>query len=139
MKKQKNKEKNNYIDAEELRNEVIKSQDSGKCTDRLAEMLILLEDNILKRPTFVKKSIQDKEEAKSFCLYRLLKAGIFSFDRSRSDKECFNYFSTACIYNSLNAFKSIDSFKKRYQSYTDDIYGLYRETRRYTLIEKEDI
>ena len=81
-----NTEKTNYIDAQELYDEVCKSQKEKKCTDRLGELLLILHDHILLRDRFVRKQQMVKDEMKSFSIYRILKRGLYTFDPKKTAK-----------------------------------------------------
>lgn len=129
------KEKVNYIDPDEFRDEVIKSQEENKCTERLAQLLLILHDHILTMPRFVNKPKQQKDEAKSFSIYRLLKKGIFSYKNNTTSRKCFNYFTTACVWNCTQCLMKMERYYDKYKDYCDDVYKDFRSKQPYALYQ----
>lgn len=133
MKTRKPRAKNNYIDAEEFLAEMIQSQKDGKCTDKLAELLLTLHNHVLTMSRFVKKPQYIKDEIKSFSIYRILKRGILTFDTTSTARRCFNYFTTAAVTNMTRSLQMIDEHNQRY-AMLDDVYGAYRAKQPYNLV-----
>lgn len=130
----KKRAKNNYIDAEEFLKEVIQSQNDGKCTERLGQLLIELHDHILTLSRFVKKTPQIKDEIKSYSLWRILSRGILTFDTTSTARRCFNYFTTSAVNNMTQCCMRIDTYEKRHSELSTNILQHYREEQPYQLM-----
>lgn len=126
---------NNYINAEEFLKEVIQSQQDGKCTERLGQLLLELHDHILTLSRFVKKPPQIKDEIKSYSIWRILSRGILTFDITSTARRCFNYFTTSAVNNMTQGCMRIESFEKKHTELTDDMLQHYREEQPYELFD----
>lgn len=134
MKTAKKKVTTNYIDAEEFKSEMLKSQQDNKCTERLGELLIILHDHILTMPRFVKYDKQLKDEMKSYSIFRILKRGIITFDPTSTARRCFNYYTTAGITNMTQCAQRFFEHKERYQEFCDDVYQDFRSRQNYQIV-----
>lgn len=119
MKKQKVKQ--NYINAEEFKSEVMKSKENGQCTERLGQLLIELHQHCLRMERYNKKPQDVKDEIMSFSIYRILKRGFETYDPEATAKKTFNYFSCAAITNMLRKLQDIEKKQKREVQYKDEI------------------
>lgn len=86
-------QKTNYIDAEELRNEYKKSQEAGRCTERLGQMFMTVADHVTGCANFRRYPNAVKEDMKSLALLKLVKS-VDTADLERFNaKQIFNYVS----------------------------------------------
>lgn len=92
------RKKINYIDKEELLQEVIKSKaNNNTATDKLAKMFILMTRHYISKGSFAGYTLNYKIEFESLALYTLCR-GWHKFDTDR--KDAFSYY-TSCIHNAI--------------------------------------
>lgn len=96
------KDKEFYINPDELKNEVEITQRNKYCSDKLATYLITLHKKVLNFPAFRNYSIDEKDEMMSYSLERMLKRGIYTAD---INKNIFSYFTTGIYTNYQNHLK----------------------------------
>lgn len=120
------KETKNYMDAEELKLEIIKSKELNQPTERFGELMILLHDNVLRHKKFVMLDYHTKEEIKSYSLMRIFKRGIITVDSSLTAKKIFNYFSTSAMMNMVRRLLDLKKYKEQENNYKDEVIKSYK-------------
>ena len=70
----KEKNKQNYLEAQDLYDEYKKSVDNGQCTERLGEMFLTLTDHILRSPSFNRYPKEVKEDLRGHAIVKLMKS-----------------------------------------------------------------
>ena len=115
------KDTKNYMDAEELKLEIIKSKELNQPTERFGELMLILHDNVLRHKKFVMLPQDIKDELKSYSLLRIFKRGIITVDSSLTAKKIFNYFSSACMMNMMRRKIDLDNYRKQENEYKDKV------------------
>ena len=87
-----------YIQPEELADEIKKSQQQHKCTEKLAKMCQKVLKNVLMWPKFRYLDIDTKEELQSYAMYRWIKTGIYSCN---AEGNVFSYLTQSMYSNCL--------------------------------------
>ena len=93
----KEKNKQNYLEAQDLYDEYKKSVDNGQCTEKLGLMFLTLTDHILRSPSFNRYKPQVKEDLQGYALEKLMKS-LKTVKLDLTSQQIFN-FATRTIYN----------------------------------------
>lgn len=96
----------NYIENEELIAEILESQEKGRITDRLGELMMILVENIARKPEFSQLHFLD--DLKGNALLALCR-NVLKFDIARSRK-AFD-FATTLVINDFRQSKQSESAK----------------------------
>ena len=97
------KQRNNYIDCNELHCEMKAYKDTGVISERLGQLFITITDHILGHSNFRNYTQAVREEMKSYALLLLIKYSHNCDAYERDARQVFNYLSTV----TFNAFKQI--------------------------------
>lgn len=122
----------NYIDKEELEAELAKSQaNDNTCSDRLAEMFIMMADRFLSSRKYAALDYHVKEDSKSFALYKCLR-GIATYNANPEGRKAnaFSYFTRAietATWTIINKERKWNDLKEQiYADYVDELKSLGR-------------
>lgn len=97
------KQRNNYIDCNELHSEMKAYKDTGVISERLGQLFITITDHILGHSNFRNYTQAVREEMKSYALLLLIKYSHNCDAYERDARQVFNYLSTVIF----NAFKQV--------------------------------
>ena len=97
------KQRNNYIDRNELHSEMKAYKDTGVISERLGQLFITMTDHILGHSNFRNYTQAVREEMKSYALLLLIKYSHNCDAYERDARQVFNYLSTV----TFNAFKQV--------------------------------
>ena len=97
------KQRNNYIDRDELHSEMQAYKDTGVISERLGQLFITMTDHILGHSNFRNYTADLKEEMRSHALMLLVKYSHNCDAYQRDARQVFNYLSTVVF----NAFKQV--------------------------------
>ena len=125
------KQRNNYIDRNELHSEMKAYKDTGVISERLGQLFLTMTDHILGHSNFRNYTADIKEEMKSHALILLVKYSHNCDAYQRDARQVFNYLSTV----TFNAFKQIllkyykqqnlkRELEQRYIDLMENTYGL---------------
>ena len=104
------KQRNNYIDRNELHSEMKAYKDTGVISERLGQLFITMTDHILGHSNFRNYTQAVREEMKSYALLLLIKYSHNCDAYQRDARQVFNYLSTV----TFNAFKqTLQKYYKR--------------------------
>ena len=95
------KQRNNYIDRDRLHQLMRDYKDTGKISEQLGKMFMIMTDHILGHSNFRNYTADLKEEMKSHALMLLVKYSHNCDAYQRDSRQVFNYLSTV----TFNAFK----------------------------------
>ena len=97
------KQRNNYIDRNELHSEMKAYKDTGVISERLGQLFITMTDHILGHSNFRNYTQAVREEMKSYALLLLIKYSHNCDAYQRDARQTFNYITTII----MNACKQI--------------------------------
>ena len=97
------KQRNNYIDCNELHSEMKAYKDTGVISERLGQLFITITDHILGHSNFRNYTQVVREEMKSYALLLLIKYSHNCDAYQRDARQVFNYLTTV----TFNAFKQV--------------------------------
>ena len=97
------KQRNNYIDRNELHSEMKAYKDTGVISERLGQFFITMTDHILGHSNFRNYTQDVREEMRSHALLLLVKYSHNCDAYQRDARQVFNYLSTV----TFNAFKQV--------------------------------
>ena len=97
------KQRNNYIDRDRLHQLMRDYKDTGKISEELGEMFMIMTDHILGHSNFRNYTQAVREEMKSYALLLLIKYSHNCDAYERDARQVFNYLSTV----TFNAFKQV--------------------------------
>ena len=97
------KQRNDYIDCNELHSEMKAYKDTGVISERLGQLFITITDHILGHSNFRNYTQAVREEMKSYALLLLIKYSHNCDAYERDARQVFNYLSTV----TFNAFKQV--------------------------------
>ena len=104
------KQRNNYIDRDQLHQLMRDYKDTGKISEELGEMFMIMTDHILGHSNFRNYTQAVREEMKSYALLLLIKYSHNCDAYQRDARQVFNYLSTV----TFNAFKqTLQKYYKR--------------------------
>ena len=93
------KQRNNYIDRDQLHQLMRDYKDTGKISEQLGQMFMTMTDHILGHSNFRNYTVDIKEEMKSHALLLLIKYSHNCDAYQRDARQTFNYITTI-IFNS---------------------------------------
>ena len=93
------KQRNNYIDRDRLHQLMCDYKDTGKISEELGEMFMIMTDHILGHSNFRNYTQAVREEMKSYALLLLIKYSHNCDAYQRDARQTFNYITTI-IFNS---------------------------------------
>ena len=125
------KQRNNYIDRNELHSEMKAYKDTGVISERLGQLFLTITDHILGHSNFRNYTQDVRQEMKSHALILLVKYSHNCDAYQRDARQVFNYLSTV----TFNAFKQIllkyykqqnlkRELEQRYIDLMENTYGL---------------
>lgn len=88
-----------------------------------------IHDKVLNFPKFRKYIPEDKQEMKSYSIYRFLKRGLFTIDAAKNP---FSYITSGAVMNYMNYLKGR---LKRQKDYQDLVADVMRELKQQGLYE----
>ena len=97
------KQRNNYIDRNELHSEMKVYKDTGVISERLGQLFITMVDHILGHSNFRNYTQAVREEMKSYALLLLVKYSHNCDAYQRDARQTFNYITTI----TMNACKQV--------------------------------
>ena len=97
------KQRNNYIDRDRLHQLMRDYKDTGKISEELGNMFMIMTDHILGHSNFRNYTQAVREEMKSYALLLLIKYSHNCDAYQRDARQVFNYLSTV----TFNAFKQV--------------------------------
>lgn len=97
------KQRNNYIDRDQLHKLMRDYKDTGKISEQLGKMFIVMTDHILGHSNFRNYTDDLKEEMRSHALMLLVKYSHNCDAYQRDARQVFNYLTTVIF----NAFKQV--------------------------------
>ena len=97
------KQRNNYIDRDQLHKLMRDYKDTGIISEELGKMFIIMTDHILGHSNFRNYTADTKEEMKSHALMLLVKYSHNCDAYQRDARQVFNYLSTVVF----NSFKQV--------------------------------
>ena len=97
------KQRNNYIDCNELHSEMKAYKDTGVISERLGQLFITITDHILGHSNFRNYTQAVREEMKSYALLLLIKYSHNCDAYQRDARQTFNYITTI----TMNSFKQV--------------------------------
>lgn len=97
------KQRNNYIDRNELHSEMKAYKDTGAISERLGQLFITMVDHILGHSNFRNYTQAVREEMKSYALLLLVKYSHNCDAYERNARQVFNYLTTVVF----NSFKQV--------------------------------
>lgn len=97
------KQRNNYIDRDQLHKLMRDYKDTGKISEQLGKMFIVMTDHILGHSNFRNYTADLKEEMRSHALMLLVKYSHNCDAYQRDARQVFNYLTTVIF----NAFKQV--------------------------------
>lgn len=104
------KQRNNYIDCNELHSEMKAYKDTGVISERLGQLFITITDHILGHSNFRNYTQAVREEMRSHALLLLVRYSHNCDAYQRDARQVFNYLSTV----TFNAFKqTLQKYYKR--------------------------
>ena len=97
------KQRNNYIDRDRLHQLMRDYKDTGKISEELGNMFMIMTDHILGHSNFRNYTQDVREEMKGYALMLLIKYSHNCDAYERDARQVFNYLSTV----TFNAFKQV--------------------------------
>ena len=97
------KQRNNYIDRNQLHQLMRDYKDTGKISEQLGKMFMIMTDHILGHSNFRNYTADLKEEMRSHALMLLVKYSHNCDAYQRDARQTFNYITTIV----MNAFKQV--------------------------------
>ena len=117
------KQRNNYIDRDELHNEMKAYKDTGVISERLGQLFMIMTDHILGHSNFRNYTADIKEEMKSHALLLLVKYSHNCDAYQRDARQVFNYLSTvvmnACKQILIKYYKRLNLKRELERQYVD--------------------
>lgn len=123
------KQKNNYIDRNELHSEMKAYKDTGVISERLGQLFLTITDHILGHSNFRNYTQDVRQEMKSHALLMLVKYSHNCDAYQRDARQTFNYITTI-IFNAfrqvlLRYYKQLNIQRELEQSYIQMIQNTY--------------
>lgn len=109
-----------YILPEELSANAYESQQLSCCTEEFGADLLKISDKVLSLPSFRNYAEEEKEDMKSFNIYRWLKRGIYSMDVT--NPRLFSYITHGTIMNYLVYIGKMYKQRNQHKEYIKTIY-----------------
>ena len=117
------KQRNNYIDCNELHSEMKAYKDTGVISERLGQLFITITDHILGHSNFRNYTQAVREEMKSHALLLLIKYSHNCDAYERDARQTFNYITTitmnACKQVLQKYYKNLNLKRELEQKYLD--------------------
>ena len=125
------KQRNNYIDRDELHSEMKAYKDTGVISERLGQLFITMTDHILGHSNFRNYTADIKEEMKSHALLLLVKYSHNCDAYERNARQTFNYITTivmnSCKQVLQKYYKRLNTQRELERQYVDMLareYGI---------------
>ena len=123
------KQRNNYIDCDELHSEMKAYKDTGVISERLGQLFITITDHILGHSNFRNYTQDVREEMKSHALILLVKYSHNCDAYERNARQTFNYITTitmnACKQVLQKYYKQQNLKRELEQQYLDLMQSIY--------------
>ena len=117
------KQRNNYIDRNELHSEMKVYKDTGVISERLGQLFITMVDHILGHSNFRNYTQAVREEMKSYALLLLIKYSHNCDAYQRDARQTFNYITTivmnSCKQVLIKYYKNQNMKRELEQRYID--------------------
>ena len=123
------KQRNNYIDRNELHSEMKAYKDTGVMSERLGQLFITMVDHILGHSNFRNYTTDIKDEMRSHALLLLVKYSHNCDAYQRDARQVFNYLSTV-IFNAFKQtlqkyYKRLNTQRELERQYLDLMQSIY--------------
>ena len=123
------KQRNNYIDRNELYSEMKAYKDTGVISERLGQLFITITDHILGHSNFRNYTKDLKEEMKGYALLMLVKYSHNCDAYQRDARQTFNYITTiamnACKQILIKHYKLLNTKRELERQYLDLMQCIY--------------
>ena len=123
------KQRNDYIDCNELHSEMKAYKDTGVISERLGQLFITITDHILGHSNFRNYTQAVREEMKSYALLLLIKYSHNCDAYQRDARQTFNYITTitmnACKQVLIKYYKNQNMKRELEQRYIDMLVQEY--------------
>ena len=117
------KQRNNYIDRNELHSEMKAYKDTGVISERLGQLFLTITDHILGHSNFRNYTQDVREEMKSHALILLVKYSHNCDAYQRDARQTFNYITTvvmnACKQILIKYYKRLNTQRELERQYVD--------------------
>lgn len=117
------KQRNNYIDRDQLHSLMRDYKDTGKISEQLGKMFMIMTDHILGHSNFRNYTVDIKEEMRSHALLLLVKYSHNCDAYQRDARQTFNYITTiifnACKQTLQKYYKHMNLKRELEQQYLD--------------------
>ena len=123
------KQRNNYIDRNEVHSEMKAYKDTGVMSERLGQLFITMVDHILGHSNFRNYTTDIKDEMRSHALLLLVKYSHNCDAYQRDARQVFNYLSTV-IFNAFKQtlqkyYKRLNTQRELERQYLDLMQSIY--------------
>ena len=123
------KQRNNYIDCNELHSEMKAYKDTSVISERLGQLFITITDHILGHSNFRNYTQAVREEMRSHALLLLVRYSHNCDAYQRDARQVFNYLSTvifnACKQTLQKYYKQLNLKRELEQQYLDLMQSIY--------------
>ena len=123
------KQRNNYIDCNELHSEMKAYKDTGVISEHLGQLFITITDHILGHSNFRNYTYAVREEMKSYALLLLIKYSHNCDAYQRDTRQVFNYITTiifnACKQTLQKYYKHLNLKRELERQYVDIMQSTY--------------
>ena len=123
------RQKNNYIDRNELHSEMKAYKDTGVISERLGQLFLTITTHILGHSNFRNYTQDVRQEMKSHALLMLVKYSHNCDAYQRDARQTFNYITTvvmnACKQILIKYYKRLNTQRELEQQYLDLIQSTY--------------
>lgn len=123
------KQRNNYIDRDRLHQLMRDYKDTGKISEELGEMFMIMTDHILGHSNFRNYTKDLKEEMKGYALFLLVKYSHNCDAYQRDARQTFNYITTiamnACKQILIKHYKLLNTKRELERQYLDLMQCIY--------------
>ena len=123
------KQRNNYIDRDQLHQLMRDYKDTGIISEQLGKMFMIMTDHILGHSNFRNYTVDIKEEMKSHALLLLIKYSHNCDAYQRDARQTFNYITTiifnACKQTLQKYYKHLNLKRELEQQYLDMMQSTY--------------
>lgn len=123
------KQRNNYIDRNELHSEMKAYKDTGVISERLGQLFLTITTHILGHSNFRNYTQDVRQEMKSHALLMLVKYSHNCDAYQRDARQTFNYITTvvmnACKQILIKYYKRLNTQRELEQRYLDFMRSIY--------------
>ena len=123
------KQRNNYIDRDQLHTLMRDYKDTGIISEQLGQMFMVMTDHILGHSNFRNYTVDIKEEMRSHALMLLVKYSHNCDAYQRDARQTFNYITTiifnACKQTLQKYYKRLNTQRELERQYLDMMKSIY--------------